>query len=102
VDFVSARDTSWFCACGLGRGELVDETAPRAVVGGVGAAEALVAARHLLLAVGLERFGALVDRAPASLVLQACLVQPVVRDPFGEARSARSKGPGVLAEGRVE
>ena len=44
MEFVSARDTGWFCACRLGRGELVDETAPRVVVGEVGAEEALVAA----------------------------------------------------------
>ena len=69
VDCVSARDTGWLFACGVGCGELVDEAPPRVVVGGVGTEEALVAARHLLLAVGLEWFDTLVDDAPVSLVL---------------------------------
>jgi hypothetical protein len=68
VDFVSARDTGWFRAGGFGRGELVDETPSRLVVGGVGPEEALVAASHLLLAIYVEWFGAFVSQAPASLV----------------------------------
>ena len=69
VDWVSARDSGSFLACGIARGELVHETPSRVVVGGVGTEEAFVAACQLLPAVGLEWFDPFVDLAAASLVV---------------------------------
>ena len=82
----------------VGCAELVDEPPPRIVVPAVGTEEALVAAGEFLLAICPERLRPLVERAPAAFVLQAGVMQPVIRDEFGEPNGARPKLIQVRAE----
>jgi len=84
----SDRDADWFLAGALAWRQLVDKTPPGVVVARARTEEAFVTAGQFLLTICLEGFDLLVVRSPEVLVLEAPLMQSVMRDPFGEASRA--------------
>ena len=86
----------------VARGQLVHEPPPGFVVAGVRREETLAAAGEFLLAICLEGLDPLVVRSSTTFVLEARLMQPVMRDPFGEASGAHPKVLYILAQGGVE
>lgn len=87
---------------GFVSGELVYESPAGAVVARVRTEEAPVAVVQFLLSVCLEGLDVFVVRSASPFVLEACLMQPVMRGPFSEPGGARPEVLEVFAEGSVE